>query len=229
MFLNTSRNDRANKKPWNSKWSIYKSTNLQLCAAIFTSEDRILHWVRSLQLWYFDPPKDNNQNLVDWINHESYDSTAFQEVEIQISKTNQEHHHHTGFRQSTNRRYKQCSSDIYLTTGIIMFQGHTFKFWAERVFYFKRAHRHLCFKTLETRSTISTTWSEQATRRRTDEDKELLQNLSDAPGTLLYKKPKLKAKKQNPVTENQEFSLTNALLGCETSLIRETKEFVWFC
>lgn len=68
---------------------IYKPSSK--CAAFSTSEDRILYWITSLQLRYFDALKANDEYLIDWIDHENYDSTSFQEVEIKIYKTDHEH------------------------------------------------------------------------------------------------------------------------------------------
>lgn len=64
----------------------FETINLEIkkpsakCTAFSTSEDRILHWIRSLQLCSFDPLKDNDQFLIDWINHENYNSTSFQDL-----------------------------------------------------------------------------------------------------------------------------------------------------
>ena len=115
------------------------------CAAFSTSEDRILYWIRSLQLRYFDSLKDNDEYLIDWIDHENYDSTSFQEVEIKIYKTDLEHTQATipSSQTSDHLPIEDTSNTaqtllitvhIYLTTGVIMFQGHAFQFWAEREF-----------------------------------------------------------------------------------------------
>ena len=55
------------------------------------------------------------------------------------------------------------------------------------------------------------------------QDKELLQNLTDALGTLPCKKPKSKAKKLNPMSENPKPSLANNPSGCETPLTRKRR------
>ena len=61
------------------------------CTVFSTSEDRMLYWIRSLKLRYFDSLKDNDKYLIDWTDHGDYDSTSFQEVETKIYKTDHEH------------------------------------------------------------------------------------------------------------------------------------------
>ena len=68
---------------------VYKAS--AKCAVFLTSEERILHWIRTFQFRYYESLKDNNSYLIDGIDHENFDSSNFQEVEIKIYKVDVEH------------------------------------------------------------------------------------------------------------------------------------------
>ena len=106
-----------------------------------------------------------------------------------------------------------------------MFQGHAFQFWAEREFpILKKLTDIAVSKHLKDADQQLT---QHETNNHQDEvmaqDKELLQNLTDALGTVPCKKPKSKAKKLNPMSENHKSSLANNPSGCETPLTRKRR------
>ena len=105
------------------------------CASFATSEERILHWVKTFQFRYFETLKDSGDFLIDWIDHEDHESTNFQEIEIKISSINHEAPttvpHDGKNLEETNLL---ITIHLYLTTGIIMFQGSAYRFWSEKEF-----------------------------------------------------------------------------------------------
>ena len=68
---------------------IYRAT--ARCAAFTTSKERILHWIRTFQFRYYEPLRDNNDYLVEWIDRPGYDGFSFQEIEINIYKVDSTH------------------------------------------------------------------------------------------------------------------------------------------
>ena len=71
--------------------------------------------------------KDSGDFLIEWIDQEDHESISFQEIEIKISTIN---HGSTTASSHDDKNPEEHSNllitiHIYLTTGIIMFQGHT--------------------------------------------------------------------------------------------------------
>jgi hypothetical protein len=141
-------------KERSSKQKAVKFENIDLevykpsakCAAFITSEERILHWIRTFQFRYFESLKDDENYYIEWIDHENYNSSSFQEIEIKIFKIDHEvsvtdvtqdsepASDSTSFVEKSHTLL--ITIHIYLTTGVIMFQGYAFKFWTEKEFPF---------------------------------------------------------------------------------------------
>lgn len=68
---------------------IYKPSSK--CGTFVTSEERILHWIRTFQFRYYETLKDNDSYYIEWIDHENYDPSNFQEIEIKIYKIDFKH------------------------------------------------------------------------------------------------------------------------------------------
>ena len=64
--------------------SLYKQS--AKCAAFVTSEDRILFWVKALQESYFDLLEDNDEYLIKWIDHLTYDNSSYEHIEMKVSR-----------------------------------------------------------------------------------------------------------------------------------------------
>ena len=177
------------------------------CASFATSEERILHWVKTFQFRYFETLKDSGNFLIDWIDHEDHESTNFQEIEIKISSINHEApttvSHDGKNLEETNLL---ITIHLYLTTGIIMFQGSAYRFWSEKE-----------FPTLKKITDSSIT---QGTRGMTDNDisgelststefvpvdKDLLDHLKELVATLPPKKLK-KPKKPTCIVSKRRHS-----------------------
>ena len=112
------------------------------CAAFTTSKDRILHWIKTLQYHYFETLKDDHSYLIKWIDHANYSSTTFQEVEIKLFKLDSEHvsdtcdlsQHHDDTSDTQNTLI--ITIHVYLTTGVIMFQGLAYFFYFFFIFFY---------------------------------------------------------------------------------------------
>ena len=111
------------------------------CAAFTTSKDRILHWIKTLQYHYFETLQDDHSYLIKWIDHANYSSTTFQEVEIKLFKLDSEHvsdtcdlsQHHDDTSDTQNTLI--ITIHVYLTTGVIMFQGLAYFFYFFFIFF----------------------------------------------------------------------------------------------
>ena len=105
-----------------------------------TTEERILHWIHAIQIRYFETLADSTDYLVQWFDRPNYASVGFQEVEIKISKRLAQQHveSHTSSEDSDdamkNNSVLVIAIHIYLTRGIIMFQGTGYKLWAQKEF-----------------------------------------------------------------------------------------------
>ena len=113
-------------------FDIYKPS--ARCAAFITSKDRILHWIKTFQNRYFESLKDDSSFLIKWIDHEDYTYTNFQEIEIKLFKIDQEATLDLSQRDGPgdSRNSLIITIHVYLTTGVIMFQGIAYQFWAEK-------------------------------------------------------------------------------------------------
>ena len=103
--------------------SIYKST--ARCAAFITNEDRILFWVKVLQECCFDLLDNNKDYHIKWIDHLNGDDSAFEHIEMKISRLTAVPEHRTTLFTIT----------VYLTTGVIMCQGISFELWCTKDFH----------------------------------------------------------------------------------------------
>ena len=229
-------------KERSSKQKAVKFENIDLevykpsakCAAFITSEERILHWIRTFQFRYFESLKDDENYYIEWIDHENYDSSSFQEIEIKIFKIDHEvsvtdvtqdsepASDSTSFVEKSHTLL--ITIHIYLTTGVIMFQGYAFKFWTEKEFPFLQELTNI---SVLKHDPVQKEQDEDASHTKDVEmphDKALLQNLADALGTLPSKKVKSKAKKTNQAIVNQDNGLVNSSsTGCETPLNRKRR------
>ena len=102
--------------------SLYKQS--AKCAAFVTSEDRILFWVKALQESYFDLLEDNDEYLIKWIDHLTYDNSSYEHIEMKVSRITAEPDNHTTLFTITT----------YLTTGVVMCQGIPFELWCSKEF-----------------------------------------------------------------------------------------------
>ena len=60
------------------------------CVAFYTTEERILYWVKALHDHYFEPLSENNHYHVAWIDRYNDDETAFEHIELKVSHVNGE-------------------------------------------------------------------------------------------------------------------------------------------
>lgn len=176
------------------------------CVAFTTSKDRILHWIKTLQYCYFETLKDDHSYLIQWIDHANYTSTTFQEIEIKLFKLDPEavsdtcdlsqHPDDT----SDTRNTLIITVHVYLTTGVIMFQGLAYKFWADREFpilkeltdFSVSQHNQQDPVSKERNFPISGTCPNGVV---VQEDKALHQNLNEVLKILPDKKTKLRSQK----------------------------------
>lgn len=172
------------------------------CAAFTTSKDRILHWIKTFQYRYFESLKDDPSYLIKWIDHEDYTCSNFQEIEIKLLKIDQEttsldlsQHDHDDPCDSNSRNSLIITIHVYLTTGVIMFQGVAYQFWAEKEFPLLKEITDL---------SVSSASKEQESLdfdlNHTDavvlrEDRDLKQNLAEALNILPGRKSKGKTQK----------------------------------
>ena len=180
------------------------------CATFTTQEERIFHWIRTFQFHYYETLKDNDEYLVQRIGYSGYDGSTFQEIEIQIDKVDSnEAAPSPGLSQPTVgdnndpciQQQLLITIHLYLTTGVIMFQGCAFKFWAEKEFAILQ------------KLTDSSVCAQQQEIPDTDnipDNESLLENLSHALGSLLCKKTKPKVKKTNQTNEGNNQDPRNA-------------------
>ena len=64
--------------------SLYKPT--ARCVAFCTTEDKILFWIKAFQDYSFEPLCDNDKYHIKCIDHLNYDDTAFEYIELKISR-----------------------------------------------------------------------------------------------------------------------------------------------
>ena len=64
--------------------SLYKPS--ARCVSFATSEQRILHWIRTFQLRYFESLDDSTDFLIEWIDHQSSDSPCFEKTEARTRR-----------------------------------------------------------------------------------------------------------------------------------------------
>lgn len=192
---------------------IYKPSSK--CAAFVTSEERILHWIRTFQFRYYETLKDNNSYYIEWMDHENFDSSNFQEIEIKIYKIDFEHtaelpdlSQHRNDAISDSHRSLLITIHLYLTTGVIMFQGYAFKVWADQEFPILKNLTEIAISNPLLQHDPDTKEQNPHVSHAKDveipEDKALLQNLAAAVNTLPSKKGKTKSKKSNPMAANQD-------------------------
>ena len=192
---------------------IYKPSSK--CAAFVTSEERILHWIRTFQFRYYETLKDNNSYYIEWMDHENFDSSNFQEIEIKINKIDFEHtaelpdlSQHRNDAISDSHRSLLITIHLYLTTGVIMFQGYAFKVWADQEFPILKNLTEIAISNPLLQDDPDTKEQNPHVSHAKDveipEDKALLQNLAAAVNTLPSKKGKTKSKKSNPMAANQD-------------------------
>ena len=171
------------------------------CASFITSEERILHWVKTFQYRYYETLKDSGDFLIKWIDHEGHESANFKEIEIKIStfyhgSTTASSH---GDKNPEEHSHLMITIHIYLTTGIIMFQGSAYKFWSEKEFPVLKEITEFS----ATQPTPLVTDSDAA-NESVPVDKELLDNLSELLASLPPKKSKKPAKNSSSVCANDD-------------------------
>lgn len=202
------------------------------CAAFVTSEELILHWIRTFQFRYYESLKDDTHFFIEWIDRENYDSTTFQEIEIKIFKIDHEHAQATNQTQAPDTVIDDANDayhtllitiHIYITTAVIMFQGCAFKFWTEREFpILKELTDSLVLQHQQHDLAVPTEYVDMSHEQDAEmlHDKALLQNLTDALGTLPCKKIKSKTKKSNQAIVDQDAGHLNTTTStsCEMPL-----------
>ena len=112
------------------------------CVSFITDEHRILYWIMALQLRYYEHLKDSDQFFIKWIDHHDDTLEYFKEVEIKIYKTPPPDDNTCAEPKGNQDESSPEESGynllitvhIYLTTGVIMLQGSSYKFWGEKEF-----------------------------------------------------------------------------------------------